>query len=124
MPESTDYAIADCYTLTTDGSDVYACTCIDFPILRIREGSVTAFRGLGKSTDALLVQNGKVAVLGTDVQHARSAYVVNLDNGAREPLSLRIGNDPVAELPRVANRGDTALLIRERDVFLARLQAG
>lgn len=124
MPESTDYAIADCYALTTDGSDVYACTYTDFPILRIREGSVTAFSGLGSSTDAILVRDGKVAVLGTNVQHARSAHVVNLNNGAREPLNLRIGDNPIAKLPGVANRGDTALLIQDRDVFLARLQAG
>ncbi len=121
MPRSSDYSIDDCYALTTDGADVYACTYVDFPILRIRAGAVKTFRTMGTSINSLLIRDGKVAAFGAAERNTPRDYVVDLADGRREALMTRIRDEAVGALANVATNGDTALAIRERDVFLARL---
>jgi hypothetical protein len=57
-------AISDCYALNVDKDTVWTCYYTDFPIVRIRDGALTAWRNGVTGARALAVAGSQVALLG------------------------------------------------------------
>lgn len=56
--------ISDCYALNVDTDTVWTCYYIDFPIIRVREGTLTGWRTDGIAAKALIVDGSRIALYG------------------------------------------------------------
>jgi hypothetical protein len=57
-------AISDCYALNVSDETAWACYYTDFPVVRIRDGEVTAWRNDVHGAKALAVGGSRVALFG------------------------------------------------------------
>ena len=57
-------AVSDCYALNVDDTCTWACYYSDFPVVRIRDGTVTGWHNEIKGASALAVAGSRVALFG------------------------------------------------------------
>jgi hypothetical protein len=57
-------AINDCYALNVDDTSTWACYDSDFPVVRIRDGTVTGWHNDIRGVSALAVAGSRVALFG------------------------------------------------------------
>jgi hypothetical protein len=107
--DSADCGIVDCYALSCNGEDVWACTYEDFPIIRVHNGQISLWKNdlrgvtaIAADGDHVILAGGYPAMLGIneDATDDRLALLRLDDRGAHLVAEMRI--------PEVA----------ERDAFL------
>ena len=117
-PQEDELFITDCYTLAVSGSDVYACPYTDFPILRIRNGSVEHWDDIGVPAHYLLVSGSSLAFLGGYRTHWSEGVVVDLESGQAQPL--RVVGPRGLDIRRslqVSVAGDTLMALHGRRIL-------
>ncbi len=114
--DSADCWISDCYALSCNGEDVWACTYEDFPIIRVQNGQITLWtnnlRGvtaIAANGDHVILAGGYPAMDGVneDATDDRLALLRLDDRGAHLVAEMR--------MPEVAERG---AFLRGRDGVL------
>ncbi|GAA0989669.1 hypothetical protein GCM10009555_074000 [Acrocarpospora macrocephala] len=56
--------ITDCYALNVTGEEAWACYYTDFPIVRVRAGTITGWANEVKGAHALVVADGSAVLIG------------------------------------------------------------
>ena len=107
-PESPQ--IDDCYALNVSGTEVWACYYENFPITRIRYGSMTTWRNNVSGAHALITDGRRGALIGGYTMPDRISVgrlypgSFHVDN----TLSLTLGEAPIpASYLYQAGRGET-----------------
>ncbi len=114
-------AISDCYALNVDDTCAWACYDTDFPVVRIREDTVTGWDNDIKGARALAVANSRVALFGGyGPDHDRLA-VTELNAGhARLGGEYRIvlpGGQPLPPGTQVTGRGPRLHFLTDTDWY-------
>ncbi|MEU8487547.1 hypothetical protein [Streptomyces sp. NPDC048641] len=102
-------AISDCYALNIDGDTAWACYYTDFPVVRVRDGAVRAWRNSVGGATALAVQDSRVALFGGYGPHRDRLCVGTLGSeDLRITAEYRIvlpNGQPLPERTQVIGRG-------------------
>ena len=99
-------AISDCYALNVDGDTAWACYYTDFPVVRVRAGTLTGWRNTSaRGGRALAVSDTRVALcggygpdrdrlvvgtLGDNQLHQFGEYRLVLPDGSPMPAAARV----------------------------------
>jgi hypothetical protein len=119
--------INDCYALNVNGTTVWACCDAEFPVLRIHDGEISAWRnevrGAGSvavdgTTAALLGGRGRITVVQLIAGRFRPAseYRVMLPNGSSLPEHTQIvGRGPMLpSSPTITGISSTSAISQQR----------
>ncbi|NMO53955.1 hypothetical protein HH310_22585 [Actinoplanes sp. TBRC 11911] len=122
FPSDGALGIADCYALNVVGETAWACYYTDFPVVRVQHGQVTSWRNeLASGVRGLIVDDGRVALVGGYSGHRDRLVVAELGDGAlrevgRYRLVLPDGR-PLPDRVRVVGRGDRLHIFHGLDWF-------
>ena len=97
-------AISDCYALNVHGEQAWACYYTDFPVVRVRDGAVSAWRNTVSGARALITDGFRVALaggyrdehdrlavgtVGDEALHVTGTYRLVLPGGGQLPPSAQ-----------------------------------
>ena len=84
--ERADLSIADCYALTLNENTPWSCFYTDFPIVRVRSGTVRHWRNGIRGSKALATDGQHVLLAGGYGDQARRIALLRLDDERALPL--------------------------------------
>jgi len=84
--DRADLSIADCYALTLNESTLWCCCYTDFPIVRVRSGTVRYWRNGIPGASALATDGHHVLLAGGYRDQARQIALLRLDGEQARPL--------------------------------------
>lgn len=112
--------ICDCYAMNACGNDVWICYYTDFPLVQIRNGRIEADWQIPvRGADAFAI-SGDHALFRGGYKNRDSYHLLELAQQlAREKsrFQLRDRQGEPIKAQRVAGRGNTIFLLRDREVF-------
>ena len=112
--------VCDCYAMNADGNDIWICYDYDFPLVQIRNGQVEAHWQIPvHGADAFAI-SGNQALFRGGYGNQDCYHLLNLADPLaveKSRFQLRDRQGEPIKAQRVAGRGDTLFLIRERDIF-------
>ncbi|MFC7280202.1 hypothetical protein ACFQS1_40130 [Paractinoplanes rhizophilus] len=110
FPPDDVASIDDCYALNVVGETVWACYYSDFPVVKIDNGRVTAWRNdLAHGAKSIIVDDRRVGLAGGYRPH-RDRLVIGVlsDGGLREVARYRLvlpDGQPLPDNVRIVGRG-------------------
>lgn len=126
FPRDDAAPIDDCYALNVTGETAWACYYSDFPVVRVDDGALTAWRNdVAHGGKSLVVDDRRVGLVG-GYRPARDRLVVGEMSGAdlravgRYRLVLPEGQ-PLPEEARMVGRGAELHVFHDSDWYLLSL---
>jgi hypothetical protein len=124
-PDNTE-PIDDCYALNVTGETAWACYYSDFPVVRVEDGEVTAWRNdLARGAKSLIVDGRRVG-MAAGYRPVRDRLVIGElgDSGLRDAGRYRLvlpEGQPLPDDVRMVGRGPDLHVFHNTDWYLLSL---